>query len=133
MVRRMIVGLVAWVGVTGLVGCGGGGDAGISPRAACEDAQANLCERFYACYTPAEIAAIGFPSSEAACVTMLQSASGCEKQTAANACVGNEKFHPDQANLCVDQITGLACSQVRDPDLVLERAAPACGKVCAID
>lgn len=115
-----------------LVACGGGGD-GITPRAACEDAQANLCERLYACYTAAELASLGFPSNEAACVTRLQASEGCANQTAANTCTGNQRFHPDQANVCVDQISGLACSQVRDPELDLITAAPACGKVCAVD
>jgi hypothetical protein len=127
----MMMGLAAVVMSVG-AGCGGSGDSGASPRAACEDAQANMCERLYTCYTAAELAAIGFPSSEAACVTMLQQSEGCEKQTKDNACTGNERYHADQANTCVEQITGLACSQVRDPELDIEKAAPACGKICAI-
>ena len=114
------------------VGCGGSSD-GLTPRTACEDSQANLCERLYACYTPAELASLGFPANEAACVTQLQSSQGCASQTASNACTGNERYHPDQASACIDQISGLACSQVRDPDLVLTTAAPACAKVCAVD
>jgi len=113
------------------VGCGGGD--GLTPRAACEDLQANLCERLYACYTPSELAQLGFPSSEAACTTQLQASEGCANQTMDNVCTGNARFHPAMANQCLDQITGLACSQVRDPELVLSSAAPACGKVCAID
>jgi hypothetical protein len=117
-----------------VAGCGGGGaGSGISPRQACEESQANLCERFYACYTAAELAAIGFPSSEAACVTQLQASEGCANQTASNTCTGNERYHADKANECVDQITGLACSQVRDPDLDIKAAAPACAKVCVVD
>jgi hypothetical protein len=116
----------------GLVACGGSG-GGITPRVACEDLQANLCERLYACYTPAELASLGFPSNEAACVTRLQSSEGCASQTLTNVCTGNQRFHPDQANLCVDQISGLACSQVRDSELDYQAAAPACTKVCAVD
>ena len=91
-----------------------------------------MCERIYTCYTPAELAASGFPSTEAACITMLQNSAGCSAQTTANACTGNEKYHGDQADQCVEQILGLACSQVRDDNLDIERAAPACGKVCSI-
>jgi hypothetical protein len=122
----VVLGLGSW-------GCGGGDGGGITPRVACEDAQANLCERLYTCYTPAELDSLGFPSNEAACVTMLQAAEGCAGQTNENTCTGNERYHADQASECVDQINGLECSQVRDPDLVLNAAAPACGKVCAVD
>ena len=125
---RMTVG---WLALLVMVtGCG---KDGVDARAACEDAQANICERIYACYTPAELAELGFPSNEAACVTMLQGAQGCAQQTEANACTGNEKFHADQADLCIDQISGLSCSQIRDSELDIERAAPACGKVCSVD
>ena len=117
----------------GLVACGGGSGGAITPRAACEDLQANMCERIYACYTPAELASLGFPSNEAACVTRLQSSEGCASQTSTNVCTGNQRFHPDQANVCVDQISGLACSQVRHPQLDVPTAAPACAKVCAVD
>jgi hypothetical protein len=128
MLARIAFGFVAMFSV---VACGGGAD-GITPRAACEDAQANLCERLYACYTPAELATLGFPSNEAACVTRLQEQQGCAKQTVENSCTGNERYSATNANTCVEQITGLACSQVRDPALVLTAAAPACGKVCVI-
>jgi hypothetical protein len=128
----MIAGFMLVAGVA-TAGCGGSGAGGITPRVACEDAQANLCERFYACYTPAELASIGFPSNEAACVTKFQSDEGCAAQTTENICTGNERYHADQANTCVDQIAGLACSQVRQPQLDLIAAAPACGKMCAVD
>ena len=131
MLARLTIGFVVFVGVMA-AGCGGSGGDGISPRAACEDAQANLCERLYACYTAGELASLGFPSNEAACVTRLQESEGCAKQTVENSCVGNARYSASNANLCVEQITGLACSQVRDPNLVLTQAAPACGKVCVI-
>ena len=128
---RMIAGVMIAMGVAA-AGCGGSGGGGISPREACEESQANLCERLYACYTPAELGELGFPSNEAACVTRLQASEGCAQQTEQNTCTGNARYQADQASTCVDQITGLACSQVRDPNLVLTSAAPACGKVCAI-
>jgi hypothetical protein len=125
----MMMGCVALVAV---VGCGGSGD-GADPKAACQDQQVTVCERFYTCYTADELEAIGFPPTEAACVTMLQASEGCSQQTTENVCVGNERYHADQADDCLDQIAGLACSQVRNPDLDIELAAPACGKVCAVD
>ena len=132
MLVRLMTGVMIAMGVAA-AGCGGGGGGGITPREACEDVQANMCERIYACYTPTELAAIGFPANEAACVTRLQESEGCARQTVENTCTGNARYHADQANTCVDQITGLACSQVRDPNLSLNSAAPACGRICVID
>lgn len=108
------------------------GSDGLAPRAACEQAAVELCGRFYTCFTAAELATAGYPTTEAACVTMTQAQQGCAAQTVANACTGNEKYHSSEAQTCADQIGGLACSQVRDANLVLEVAAPACGKVCAV-
>jgi hypothetical protein len=130
MLRQMMLGCVVWLAAGA---CGGGSGGGGSPQAACEDAQASLCERLYTCYTDAELGALGFPSSEAACVTMLQGSEGCARQTQDNACTGNERYHADQADACVDQIAGLTCGQLRDEELDLDKAAPACGKVCAVD
>ena len=131
MLVRTIAGFMVAAGVA--VGCGGGGGAGISPRAACEDMWANFCERVYACYTDAEVADAGLPSTEAACVTMIQANRGCAAQTVENTCEGNARYHADQADICVDQISGLSCSQVRDDSVDLFVVAPACGKMCAID
>ena len=120
-----------------LFGCFGmvvacGGSDGVSPRQACEDSASALCERFYACYTAQELASAGFPSSEAACVTTLQSQQGCAAETTQNICTGNAKYSPVEAQKCSDQITGLSCSQVRDPFFDEATAAPACTMVCAV-
>jgi len=113
--------------------CGGGsGGGGPTPRQGCEEAMVALCGRLYACFSAAELAAAGYPSSEAACVTMMQAQQGCAAETVENTCTGNEKYHPDQANTCIDQIDGLACSQIRDTSFEVNTDAPACGKVCAI-
>lgn len=120
--------------ISGLAaGCGGGSDGdGSSPRTACEEANESLCERFYTCFSAQELAAIGFPSTEAACITMMNAQAGCEAQTTTNACTGNERYNAGEAARCTDQIAGLACSQVRDEDFDFTAAAPACDKVCAV-
>ncbi|HMG20956.1 MAG TPA: hypothetical protein VK607_06550 [Kofleriaceae bacterium] len=132
MLVRTIAGLFMVVGMATL-GCGGGAGDGLSPRAACEDIQVSVCERLYACFTPSELGAAGYPSSEAACVTQLEAQEGCAAQNNDNACEGNERFHADQAGICVDQIGGLECSQVRNVNRSLALDAPACAKMCAID
>jgi hypothetical protein len=114
-----------------LAACGGGND-GITPQEACMDVSAATCERLYACFSAAELAKAGYPASEAACVTMLQAAKGCAAQTTANACTGNAKYQPAKAAECSDQITGLACSQIRDPFFDEQTAAPACASICAV-
>jgi hypothetical protein len=114
-----------------LAACGGGG--GLSPREGCEESAVALCGRLYACYTPAELAAAGYPATEGACVTMFQTQQGCAAQTTENACQGNETYHADEADDCISQISGLDCAQVRDPNLNIDTAAPACARVCAVD
>jgi hypothetical protein len=109
------------------------GSDGVSPREGCEQAAVELCGRFYTCFTAAELATAGYPASEAACVTMTQAQQGCAAQTVANACTGNETYHPSEAASCVDQIGGLSCSQVRDANLDINVAAPACAKVCVVN
>jgi hypothetical protein len=131
MLGRMITGFMLAMGVAA-TGCGGPG-GGISPRVACEDMQANLCERFYECYTPAALAAAGFPANEAACVTRFQADEGCAAQTEQNVCDGNERYHAAQADMCVDQIAEISCSQLRDTNFDLRAVLPACGKVCSVD
>ena len=107
-------------------------DDGASPRQACEDTAAALCERIYACLTPGELAAKSFPANEAACVTQLQANEGCAAQTLQNVCTGNEKYHASEAAQCSDQVTGLTCGQLRDPFFDVKTEAPACAKVCSI-
>ena len=125
--------MISFVVLAALASAGCPGDGkGIAPSAACEEQQENLCERVYACFRADELSSAGFPASEAACVTRLVDARGCAHQTVANVCVGNAKYHPDQAALCAEQIAGLACSQVRD-DVELNDVAPACGRVCAVE
>jgi hypothetical protein len=114
-----------------LAACGTS-DSGTSPSQACNDAMSALCERLYACYQPAELAAAGYPSSESACITMMQAAQGCSAKTDANACTGNAVYQPSEAARCGDQITGLTCAQIRDPFFDEQTAAPACALVCEV-
>lgn len=114
--------------VLGLAACGGDP----TPKEACNDFSAALCERLYACFTPQELAAAQYPPTEAGCVTKFETDSGCAAQTTANACDGNETFHAGSVDTCTDQIHGLECSQVRDSTFDFEKGLPACDKVCSI-
>lgn len=124
--------LFGLVCVVALVACGGGG-GGLSPKEGCNQGVEALCAQIYTCYSAEELAAAGYPASEAACVTAGQANAGCSAQTTDNACTGNETYHSDKASDCVDQIMGLECSQVRDPAFDVNVAAPACNQVCAVD
>lgn len=117
----MIVGLSA-------IGCGGSDS--LAPREACNAVASGLCDRFYECYTAAEISAAMLPTTEAACVTMFEMQFSCAQQTVDNTC-STGAYHGDQASLCADQLHGLACNQVRDPNFNEATAAPACAKVCS--
>jgi hypothetical protein len=107
--------------------------AQLSPRQACEDTSAALCERYYACLRPDELAGKGLPPTEAACVALVQAQRGCTAMTWENVCMGNAEYNPSQAATCGDQITGLECSQLRNPFFDADTEAPACGRVCEID
>ncbi len=125
---RRFCGLAVLVGLSAM-GCGGSDS--LAPAEACNEVASGLCDRFYACYTAAEISAAGLPATEADCVTMLESSFSCTQQTVANTCGSGGAYHGDQASECADQVHGLACSQVRDPNFDQNTAAPACSKVCS--
>jgi hypothetical protein len=104
----------------------------LAPREACEDTASAICERIYACLSPQELANGGFPSSEAACVVKIEDNEGCRAQTLDNVCDdGNASYHPSRAATCIEQIEGMSCAQLRSGDI--DRAAPSCDQVCAID
>jgi hypothetical protein len=100
-----------------------------TPRQACTDIAQALCERLYACLSPAEITAGGFPPAQSDCVAMVEARKSCSTITAASACpVGT--YQPNQAAECGDQTASLTCDQIRVPGFKLETAAPACGAIC---
>lgn len=107
------------------VGCGGSDR--LSPSDECRQTTVALCERYYACYTPDEIAAKGLPATQDDCVAMMESDAGCAQETEASTCTGNGTYHDDQARLCVQQISGLACTELQE----LNTAAPACAQICS--
>ena len=45
---------------------------GLAPREACESTASALCERIYACLSPAELARGGFPVTEAECTAKIE-------------------------------------------------------------
>lgn len=132
MLRAILVSISLSVALSALTACPKS-ETNLTPREACEGASVALCERIYACLSPAELAAGNFPASEAACVTQQDQAQGCAAQTLENACEGNETFHGVKADECLDQIAGLDCTQLRDDNLDFAAAAPACNLVCSID
>ena len=111
------------------IGCGGE----MSPREACEQSASVACERLYACFTAAELAAASFPPSEAGCVTVFQAQYGCAARTVQNSCDGNAQWHASDAEVCIDQVQGLECSQIRASNFDVESQAPACDRVCRVD
>ncbi len=111
------------------IGCGGSDS--LAPRDACDQTASALCERFYTCLTAAEISASGLPATEAECVSMAESDAGCAQETLMTACPGNGTYHGDQASLCVSQVSGWSCSQLRDQNFDPNTAAPACTKICS--
>jgi hypothetical protein len=111
-----------------LAACGGGS----SPKAACKDGVAAVCMQVYACLTDAQRTLLGYPATEAACITEGETNTGCENITEDNACSSNETYHADKADTCVDQIVGLECADILDGyDQAMD--TPACLEVCSVD
>lgn len=112
----------------GTVGCG----SDKSPVESCNQLDETVCARLYECYTPAALAAAGFPASESACVTMQQAADGCAAKTSSNFCTaGNAVFHGDAVDGCLNQLDGLTCAEVMSSQNV-QAAAPKCADICVI-
>lgn len=121
-------GLVMMVGLSA-IGCGGSDS--LAPSQACNAVADGLCDRFYACYSAAEISMAMLPATEAECVTMFETQFSCSQQSVSNTCSGMGAYHGDQASLCADQLHGLSCATVRDPNFEQDTAAPACAKICS--
>jgi hypothetical protein len=112
-----------------LLGACGGGST--SPVDACNEVNTTVCARIYECYTAAQIAAAGYPANEAACVTMSEANAGCAAKTEANTCTGgNQVYHGENVQGCIDQLNGLTCAEVTSSTTNLTTAAPKCDEIC---
>ena len=125
MMRSSLAGalLAVW-----MVGCGGGG---LSPGEACEELAETTCARLFECFTDAEREAANLPPTEAACVTQLEQAGGCDEVTEDNICEANQTYNADRAEDCLDQLAALDCGQVRDG--IEESEVPACQETCEVE
>jgi len=112
----------------GLLASACGGDK--SAKELCKDSASVGCSRAYECFTAEQLAALGFPATEAGCVTQVEEVRGCAAITNDTACVGNQTFHPDQAEKCIDQTAAASCAQIASGD---DSAAPACALVCVTE
>jgi hypothetical protein len=124
MLRATLVWLVVGFG---LGGCGGSRLP--DPGEACRQLHTALCERRYACLSADELAAGGYPASEAACVTEQEQLHHCDQATLDNVCSSNERYQPDNAGVCVDQISALTCAQMHQATQIFV-LAPACDQLC---
>jgi hypothetical protein len=119
--------LTCAVGILLFVACGGGST---SPTEACDEVNEAVCTQIYKCYTATQIAAAGYPANEAACVTMSEASAGCAAKTEANTCTGgNQVYHGENVEGCVDQLNGLTCAEVVSNTDVMT-SAPKCDDVC---
>jgi len=120
--------LVSAVGMLLLGACG---SSSTSPSEACNEANEAICTQIYKCYTAADIAAAGYPPNEAACVTMTEANAGCAAKTEANTCTGgNQVYHGENVQGCIDQLNNLTCAEVMSSNTNLETAAPKCNDIC---
>ncbi len=109
--RTFILGIV----MAGMASVGCGGDA--SPQDLCDDGTVALCGFLYECLDAAQLAAAGYPATEAACVD--EQGASCESNT---GCDPGETFNADKAEECIDEIDALTCTD--------QLSTPACTQVC---
>jgi hypothetical protein len=100
-----------------------------TPAQACVAVASALCERFYACLSPAERAASQLPATEADCAAMVEARQHCATLTAANACTTGS-YDDAAAAMCSDDTRALSCAEVRAPGFTLNAAVASCGEVC---
>jgi hypothetical protein len=109
--------------LAGLAGCGSGFD-GVSARQGCADIWESVCDRYYECYRPDEIAENGLPPTAAECATQLTAAE-CGEFTD-TACPGGLRYHPAAVYDCTQAILVADCSLIATaPDSVTT-----CNSVC---
>ena len=119
--RWLVLGFVAT-----LAACGGDD---VDPEAACNELVEVTCAKVYECLSSAELQTAGYPPGEPACVSQFKVQLGCAEATVDNACDGNETYHPEEVDDCVDQNAGLSCQQVRDGT----GETPACDRICTVE
>ena len=119
--------------VTGAVACGDDEEFTDSDaQALCRQMADTTCEKLYECISDADLAAAGFPASEAACKTQLRDEEGCEAYTAAKGnCEGSEIFKKDKADACIRQVGEASCNQVSSEGF--DEFAPACLETCTVE
>ena len=113
-------------------GCGG---SSASPVEYCDRVAETQCTLVYQCYTDAQRTAAGYPATEAACVTQIETALGCSAVTSANVCTSsNAVYHGEAVDGCISQAANLSCAEFSTVGSTtpLESVAPKCAEVCVI-
>jgi hypothetical protein len=116
--RTWVLGLVAT-----LAGCSSGFED-VSARAGCGDVWEAVCDRYYQCYRPDEIAEIGLPPTAAQCADMLTD-QNCANFTD-TACGDGTRYHPSELLACTDAIRGVDCPLVSEAP----GSVPTCNALC---
>jgi len=112
---------------------GNGNGSGESRRTVserCTLVAETLCDRLYGCLSPEGREAAGLPGTEAACVTAIEAEVGCARASEKTFCEGNERYHADQHELCIEQIETASCGQLTTDT---KNPAPACGRICSVE
>jgi hypothetical protein len=104
-------------------GCGGD-IGGFSARDSCFDIWGSVCTRYYACYSPQDIAEAGLPPTVEGCRVQLGN-NDCGDWSS-NSCMGGLVFHPPAVPDCQAEIEGLSCDLIADAP----GTAPSCTAVC---
>ena len=102
---------------------GTGGTGTLSAQDACKQVMAAMCERTSTCTGATGLNDLGGYTSVAACTTDMQS-QDCATPAQAG-CTTGQTYHADQAQLCVNGMVALSCT-----NFTAGTTPAACGLVC---
>jgi hypothetical protein len=104
--------------------CSSGFD-GVSARDGCADIETAICDRYYVCYRPDQIADLGLPPTPEGCAQQL-TASECAGFTD-TACGDGTIYHPAAVYDCTQAIDVVDCGLVAQAPASVTACAAVCG------
>lgn len=108
----------------GPAACSSGFD-GVSARDGCADIETAICDRYYVCYRPDQIADLGLPPTAAECARQL-TMTDCAAFTD-TACGDGTLYHPAEVFGCTQAIDTVDCALVPQAPGSVTACAAVCG------
>jgi hypothetical protein len=122
---------LTWAVISGvfclaIAGCGSSDSSSSDPVATCNSAAEAICDKYYGCFTQAQLAASAdvVGNNKADCVTKFEGESCTTEKV---KCDSGQTYQPDKGTECVSQVKALSCSEFQDPNTATPAA---CTETC---